>query len=89
MQWVLAFLRWTSNNWSQRGNVNVISSLTVCPYQLEGLHAYACQQAHVFHNIHNHLGIWKGLELPCEHLVEPTYPADLGPDAMELDGNDV
>ena len=87
---VLTFLRWTSNNWSQRGNINVISSLTVCPYQLEGLHAYACRQAHVFRDIHDHfLGIWKGLELPREHLVEPTYPADLGPDAMELDGDDV
>ena len=90
MRQVLVFLRWTSNNWSQRGNVDVISLLTVCPYQLEGLRAYACRQAHVFRDIHDHfLGIWKGLELPREHLVEPTYPADLGPDAMELDGDDV
>lgn len=83
------FLRWKSDDWSRKGGAEAISSLTTCQYQLEGLHAYAFRQARVFHDIHDHfLGIWKGLELPREHLTEPVYPVDLGPDAMELDGDD-
>ena len=90
MRRVLEFLKWRSDNWSQKGNFGVISPLTPCPYQLKGLHAYACRQAGVFLNIHDHFsGIWKGLELPRDHLTEPIYPADLNPDAMELDGDDI
>ena len=63
---------------------------TDCPYQLEGLCAYACWQASVFTDIHEHfLGIWKGLELPREHLNEPIYPINLDSDVMELDGDDI
>ena len=90
MRRVLEFLKWKSGNWSQKGSAESISSLTTCPYQLEGLRAYAHRQASVFSDIHNHfLGVWKGIELPQEHLIEPTYPADLSSDAMqELDGDD-
>jgi hypothetical protein len=89
MRQVLAFLRWKSNDWLQAGNPQNISVLTDCPYEAEGLHAYACRQANVFSNIHNHfLGVWKGLELLREHLTEPIYTLDVGSDIMELDGDD-
>jgi len=87
---VLAFLSWRSNNWLRKGHLQVVSSLTDCPYHLEGLRAYACRQANVFSDIRNYfLGIWKGLEPPREHLNEPVYPVDLTSDVMELDGDDV
>jgi len=89
MRRVLAFLKWRSDGWLLKGYSQLISSLTGCPHQLEGLRAYACRQANVFSDIHNHfLSIWKGLELPREHLAEPIYPVDLTSDAMELDGDD-
>ena len=89
MRRVLAFLKWKSDKWLAQGNPQAIFSLTNCPHQLEGLRAYACWQAGVFSNIHDHfLGIWKGLELPREHLTEHIYPIDLNSDAMELDGDD-
>jgi hypothetical protein len=90
MRCVLAFLEWRSNSWLCKGDSVLIFSLTTCQYQLEGLHAYACRQADIFDGIRNHfLGIWEGLELPREHLTEPTYPVDLDSDAMELDIPDV
>ena len=90
MRRVLQFLKWKASDWFRKGHTDAISSLTTCPYQLEGLRAYACRQANVFGDIHNHfMGIWMGLELPQEHLVEPVHVADLSSDAMELDGEDV
>lgn len=89
MRRVLEFLKWKSRDWLRKGGDQVVSSLTICPLQLEGLRAYACRQAGVFADIHTHfLGIWKGLKPPREHLTEPVYPADLSVDAMELDGDD-
>jgi hypothetical protein len=89
MRRVLVYLKWKSEDWSRKGDDNLTASLATCPFLLEGLHAYAYRQAGVFRDIHNHfLGIWKGLELPREHLTEPFYPADSF-DAMELDGDDV
>ena len=89
MRRVLAFLKWKSEDWCQKGEQPVISSLTTCHFQLEGLHAYASRQASVFSDIHNHfLGIWRGLELPREHLTEPFYPPDISFDAMQLDMDD-
>lgn len=90
MRRVLQFLKWKSGDWSKKGSADAISSLTTCPFQLEGLCAYAYRQAGVFRDVHNHfLGIWKGLELPREHLAEPAYPAYLSSDVMELDGDDI
>jgi hypothetical protein len=90
MRRVLAFLKWRSNDWLRKCDPAVVSSLTTCSYQLEGLRAYGCRQANIFNNLHDHfLGIWKGLELPLEHLTEPIYPVDLNSDPMELDGSDV
>jgi len=89
MRRVLVFLGWKSNDWLQKGDSKVVSALTDCPHQLEGLRAYACRQANVFSDIHNHfLGIWMGLELPREHLTEPIHFVDSS-DAMELDGDDI
>ena len=89
MRRVLAFFKWKSNAWLQKGNSQVVSSLTTCPFQIEGLVAYACRQAAVFSNLHNHfLGIWKGLEIPREYLSEPLYLVD-DSDMMELDGDDI
>ena len=89
MRRVLEFLKWKSKDWLRKGD-HATSSLTTCPFQLEGLRAYACRQADVFSNIHNHFfSVWKGLELPREYLTESIYPADLSLDAMELDGDDV
>lgn len=89
MRRVLAFLEWKSDDWLQKGDLPTISSLTDCPLQLEGLRAYSCRQANIFTDIHNHfLSIWKGLELPREHLVEPVYPLNLNSDVMQLDGDD-
>ena len=89
MRRTLAFLKWKSDNWLEKGNLQAISSLTNCPHQLKGLHAYAYRQANVFGDIHDHfLRIWKGLELPREHLAEPIYPVNLDSDVMELDGDD-
>lgn len=89
MRRVLAFLEWKSNEWLRRGDDQAISSLTTCPHKLDGLRAYAHRQADIFTDIYNHfLGVWKGLELPREHLNEPIYPVDLSSDAMELDGDD-
>lgn len=89
MRRVLEFLKWKSNDWLLKGDTKVVSSLATCPYQLEGLRAYACRQSHVFRDIHDHFrSIWKGLELPREHLTEPTGPVDRDLDAMELDGDD-
>lgn len=89
MRRVLAFLRWKAEDWRQKGDPKVISSLTTCHLQLDGLRAYAHRQAGVFSDIHDHfLEIWKGLALPREHLSEPSHPPDLSSDAMELDGGD-
>lgn len=89
MRRVVAFLEWKSNDWLRKGDDQVTSTLTDCPYQLEGLRAYACRQANVFNDIRNHfLGIWRGFETPREHLTEPVHPLELGEDAMELDGDD-
>ena len=89
MRRVLVFLQWKSNDWFQRGDAVDISSPTTCPYLAEGLLAYACRQAHVFRDIHNHfLGIWKGFELPREQLMEPACSVGLEWDTMELDGDD-
>ena len=88
MRRVLEFLKWKSKDWLRKGD-HRISSLTVCPFRLEGLRAYSSRQAHVYDDLHNHfLGIWKGLELPREHLAEPLQPTHLSSDAMELDGDD-
>ena len=90
MRRVLAFLRWKSANWLEKGNTQAISSLTNCPHQLEGLRAYACRQANVFSDIQRHfLGIWMGLKLLREYLTEPIYPVNLNSDVMELDRDDV
>ena len=90
MRQVLASLKWRSDDWLEKGSPQAIPLLTDCPYQLEGLRAYACRQASVFTDIHKHfLGIWKGLELPREHLNEPIYPINLDSDVMELDGDDI
>ena len=87
MQRVLAFLKWKSNAWLRKGDSKVVLH-TACPYQLDGLQAYASRQAGVFSGLHNHfLGIWKGLELPREYLTELLYLIDS--DAMELDVGDV
>lgn len=89
MRRVLAFLMWKSDDWFRKGDTRVTLSLTNCPYQAEGLRAYACRQASVFNDIHNHfLGIWKGLESPREHLLESVHPINLDSDGMELDGDD-
>lgn len=89
MRRILAFLKWKSNGWLEKGDLQAASLLTNCPHQLEGLRAYAFRQANVFGDIHNHfLGIWKGLELPRGHLTEPLYPINLDSDLMELDGDD-
>ena len=78
-----------SDDWFRKGDTWVALSLTNCLYQAEGLHAYACRQANVFNDIHDHfLGIWKGLELPREHLLESIHPINLDSDGMELDGDD-
>lgn len=90
MRRVLAYLRWKSRDWLQKGDPVAVALLTTCPYKAEGLRAYAHRQANVFGDIRDHfLGIWTGLELPRDHLVEPIYPADPDSDAMELDGNDI
>jgi hypothetical protein len=87
MRRVLEFLKWKSKGWLQKGDGQPLST---CPFLLEGLHAYAHRQAHVFCDLHNHfLGIWTGLELPRQHLSEHFHPTDLCLDAMELDGEDV
>jgi hypothetical protein len=89
MRRVLKFLTWKSDSWLQKGIKETISSLTTCPYQLEGLRAYASRQARVFSALHDHfLGIWNGLELPREHLTERIHPIRLDSDLMELDGDD-
>ena len=90
MRRVLEFLKWKSKDWLKKGDERLISSLAQCPLQLEGLRAYAYRQAHVFSDLHNHfLGMWKGLELPREHLNAPFHPADLSLEAMEVDGDDL
>ena len=87
MRRVLESLKWKSKDWLRKGDHRV-ASLTACPFQLEGLRAYACRQADVFNNIHDHFSdIWKGLKLPRVHLTESLYPADLSPDAIEIDGD--
>ena len=89
MRRILEFLRWKSNDWLCKGDHRIVSSLATCPFHLEGLRAYSSRQAHVYGDLHNHfLGIWRGLELPREHLAERFQPADLSSDAMELDGGD-
>jgi hypothetical protein len=89
MRRVLVSLKWKSDSWLRKGDREVISSLATCPYQLEGLHAYASRQAHVFKSLRDHFsGIWSGLELPREHLTEPTRNVRLDSDLMELDGED-
>ena len=89
MRRVLAFLKWRSDDWLRRGDDKTISPLTACPYQLEGLRAYAFRQARVFDDLRNHFfGIWSGLELPREHLTEPVHRVPLDSDLMELDGDD-
>lgn len=82
-------MKWKSNDWLEKGDLDLISSLTDCPYKLDGLRAYACRQADVFNGLYDHfLGIWKGLNLPHEHLTEPIHPLDPNVDMMELDGDD-
>ena len=89
MRRILAYLSWKSDDWLQKGDLCVISSLTRCPLQLEGLRAYLCWQANVFTDIHNHfLSIWQGLELPREHLTESIHPLAQDSDVMQMDGDD-
>ena len=89
MRRVLEFLRWKSKDWFGKGYHRTIPPFATCPFQLEGLRAYSSRQAHVYSDLHNHfLGIWKGTELPREHLAELFRPADLSLVAMELDGDD-
>ena len=89
MRRILEFLKWKSRDWLRKGNNQVVSSLTSCPLQLEGLRAYASQQAGVFGSIHDHfLGLWKGLEPPRERLTEPFFPVDPAFDVMEWDRDD-
>ena len=90
MRRALEYMRWKCDDWLRKCRSEVISLLATCPLQLEGLCAYACRQADVFSSFHTHFsGIWKGLEPPREHLDEPFYSADLSPDAMQLDGEDI
>ena len=90
MRRVLAYLGWKSDDWLQKGSTPIVSSLSSCPHQLEGLRAYSCRQANIFTDIHNHfLGIWRGLENSREHPTETTYSIDLNSDLMDLDGDDV
>ena len=90
MRRVLAFLKWKSNGWLRKGGQNIISPLTTCQYQLEGLRAYASRQAHVFDALREHfIGIWRGFELPRECLTEYTHCVRLDSDLMELDGDDI
>ena len=90
MRRVLEFLKWKSNNWLRKGDPEPTSTLSTCPYLLEGLHAYASRQSQVFDALREHfLGIWSGLEIPREHLTEHIYPVQLDSDLMELDGDDV
>ena len=90
MRRVLVYLKWKSDSWLRKGDTRAISLLTTCPKVLEGLHAYACRQACVFRDLHDHfLGIWKGLELPRECLTETASPAGLDQIPMDLDGDDV
>ena len=90
MRRVLVYLEWKSDDWLRKGDMTTISSLTACPKLLEGLHAYAHRQARVFRDLHDHfLGIWKGFELPREHLTEPAPPTGLDRIPMDLDGDDV
>ena len=86
MRRVLAFLAWKSDDWLQKGDTNLITSLSSCPYQLEGLRAYSYRQANIFTDLHNHfLSVWKGLEQLREYPTETIFPVDLN---MELDGDD-
>ena len=90
MRRVLVFLKWRSDHWLQKGKMETISSLTVCPFQLEGLHAYASRQASIFDSLRQHFsGIWSGLELPHEQLTESAPCVRLDSDLMELDGDDI
>ena len=90
MRRVLVFLKWKSDGWFQKGGTMTISSLTTCPHLLEGLHAYAQRQGHVFRDIcHHFLRIWKGLEVPREESTKPVCSVGLDWDAMDLDGDDV
>ena len=89
MRRVLESLKWKSNDWLRKGCPEAISALSTCPYQLEGLRAYASRQANVFGMLRKHfLGIWSGLEIPQEYLTERTHPIHLDSDLMELDGDD-
>ena len=89
MRWVLRFLEWKSNDWLRKGHPETITTISTCPYQLEGLRAYTSRQANVFDTLHVHfLGIWSGLEIPREHLTERTHPVHLDSDLMELNGDD-
>jgi hypothetical protein len=90
MRRVLTYLRWKSNDWLDNGDPRAITLLAKSPDHLEGLHAYACRQANVYIDLHDHfLGIWSGLELPREYLTEPDHPLDLHSDVMEMDRDDI
>jgi len=89
MRRVLEFLKWKSSDWLRKGCPEATAVLSTCPYQLEGLRAYASRQANVFDTLRAHfLGIWSGLEIPREHLTEQVHPVRLDSDLMELDGDD-
>ena len=90
MRRVLVSLKWKSDDWLHKGDIKATSSLTDCPFQLEGLRAYASRQANIFDSLRQHFfGIWSGLELPREQLTEFTSCVRLDSDLMELDGDDV
>lgn len=89
MRRVLEYLKWKSNDWLRKGRPETIATISTCPYQLEGLRAYASRQANVFDTLRVHfLGIWSGLQIPRKHLAEQTHPVRLDSDLMELDGDD-
>lgn len=59
MQHTLKFLKWRSANWLDKASQSALKKPLPSPQVLEGLTAYAFQQADIFISLHDHfLSLW-------------------------------
>ena len=91
MQRTLEFLKWKSANWLDKVSQSALKNPPPSPQVLEGLTAYAFQQADVFLSLHTHfLSLWCSfMAVDGLHDHPPLVPTEIE-DAMQgVNGGDI